>query len=120
VGIIKLNRPKAYNALSGTLINELLDALRSFESNPSIGAIILTGNEKGFCGQPRNLSTQMNRSDYLAAGADIKEQSELSFVNAYNQDYLKNLNDGFFAVHKPIIGVINGIAVSRSLDVYLD
>ncbi|KAG1739599.1 ClpP/crotonase-like domain-containing protein [Suillus lakei] len=94
VGIIKLNRPRAYNALSGTLINELLGALRSFESDPSIGAIILTGNEKGFC-----------------AGADIKEQSELSFVNAYNQDYLKNLNDGFFAVHKPIIGVINGIAL---------
>lgn len=94
VGIIKLNRPRAYNALSGTLINELLDALRSFESDPSVGAIILTGNEKGFC-----------------AGADIKEQSELSFVNAYNQDYLKNLNDGFFAVHKPIIGVINGIAL---------
>jgi enoyl-CoA hydratase len=94
VGIIKLNRPRAYNALSGTLINELLDALRSFENNPNIGAIILTGNEKGFC-----------------AGADIKEQSELSFVDAYNQDYLKNLNDGFFAVHKPIIGVINGIAL---------
>jgi enoyl-CoA hydratase len=51
-------------------------------------------------------------SEHLAAGADIKEQSELSFVNAYNQDYLKNLNDGFFAAHKPIIGVINGIAVS--------
>lgn len=94
MGIIKLNRPKAYNALSGILINELLDALRSFDSDPSIGAIILTGNEKGFC-----------------AGADIKEQSELSFVNAYNQDYLKNLNDGLFAVHKPIVGVINGVAL---------
>jgi 1,4-dihydroxy-2-naphthoyl-CoA synthase len=60
VGIIKLNRPRAYNALSGTLINELLDALRSFDDNPNIGAIILTGNEKGFCGQLRNLSTRIN------------------------------------------------------------
>ena len=51
VGIIKLNRPKAYNALSGILINELLDALRSFENDTNIGAIILTGNDKGFCGQ---------------------------------------------------------------------
>lgn len=51
VGIIKLNRPKAYNALSGILINELLDALRSFENDANIGAIILTGNDKGFCGQ---------------------------------------------------------------------
>ncbi|KAG1761054.1 ClpP/crotonase-like domain-containing protein [Suillus occidentalis] len=95
VGLIKLNRPEAYNALSRTLIKELLQALKSFESDPSIGVIVLTGGDKkGFC-----------------AGADIKEQSELSFVNAYNQDYLKDLNDGFFAVHKPIIGVVNGIAL---------
>jgi enoyl-CoA hydratase/carnithine racemase len=53
VGIIKLNRPKAYNALSGKLINELLEALRSFDRDSSIGAIILTGNDKGFCGQFR-------------------------------------------------------------------
>jgi 1,4-dihydroxy-2-naphthoyl-CoA synthase len=45
VGIIKLNRPKAYSKL----INELLDALRSFDRDSSIGAIILTGNDKGFC-----------------------------------------------------------------------
>jgi 1,4-dihydroxy-2-naphthoyl-CoA synthase len=45
VGIIKLNRPKAYRKL----INELLDALRSFDRDSSIGAIILTGNDKGFC-----------------------------------------------------------------------
>src|ERR1700710_1730412 len=103
VGIIKLNRPKAYNALSGELINELLDALRSFESDSSIGAIILTGNGKGFCGKFSGHFVGINiNTDYLAAGADIKEQSELSFVNAYNQDYLKNLNDGFLAVHKPV------------------
>jgi enoyl-CoA hydratase/carnithine racemase len=123
VGLIKLNRPEAYNALSRTLIKELLQALKSFESDPSIGVIVLTGGDKkGFCGQLRNpyLSTQINLIT-LTAGADIKEQSELSFVNAYNQDYLKDLNDGFFAVHKPIIGVVNGIAVSRSLlDAYLD
>jgi len=51
VGIIKLNRPKAYNALSGELISELLVALRSFDSDAGVGAIILTGNDKGFCGQ---------------------------------------------------------------------
>jgi enoyl-CoA hydratase len=121
VGLIQLNRPKAYNALSAKLIHELLVALRTFEGDPDIGVILLTGNGKGFCGQLQNLylSTQINLIT-LTAGADIKEQSELSFVDAYNQDYLQDLNNGFFAVHKPIIGVIDGVAVSRSLDAYLD
>lgn len=50
VGIITLNRPKALNALSGTLIDELLSALRSYDKNPAIGAIVITGNNKAFCG----------------------------------------------------------------------
>ncbi|KAG1761053.1 ClpP/crotonase-like domain-containing protein [Suillus occidentalis] len=96
VGLIQLNRPEAHNALSGALIKELLYALESFEGDPDIGAVVLTGNEKEF-----------------SAGADIKEseQSEPSPANAHNQDYLKNLNDGFSAFHKPIIGVIDGIAL---------
>jgi enoyl-CoA hydratase/carnithine racemase len=123
VGLIQLNRPEAQNALSRTLIKELLYALESFESDPEICAVLLTGNEKEFCGQLRNpyLSTRFNLIT-LTAGADTKEseQSEPSPANAHNQDYLKNLNDGFSAFPKPIIGVIDGIAVSRSLDAYLD
>lgn len=49
--------------------------------------------------------------DGLLAGADIKEQSELDFVNAYSSDYLKNLTDGIASTHKPIIAAINGYAV---------
>ncbi|KAF9228437.1 ClpP/crotonase [Gyrodon lividus] len=94
VGIITLNRPMALNALSGTLIDELLAALGSYDKNPNIGAIVITGNSKAFC-----------------AGADIKEQKELDFVGAYSIDYLKNLNDGMFATRKPIIGAINGYAL---------
>ncbi|KAH7915856.1 ClpP/crotonase-like domain-containing protein [Hygrophoropsis aurantiaca] len=94
IGIIRLNRPKNLNALSSALIEELLSALRIFDKDPAIGAIILTGSEKVFC-----------------AGADIKEQRELSFVRAYNTNYLRNLNDGLLGVHKPVIGVINGYAI---------
>lgn len=50
VGVITLNRPKALNALSGTLIEELLSALRSYDKNPTIGAIVVTGNNRAFCG----------------------------------------------------------------------
>ncbi|KAH0832321.1 ClpP/crotonase-like domain-containing protein [Lanmaoa asiatica] len=102
VGVITLNRPKALNALSSTLIEELLGALRSYDKNPNIGAIVITGNSKAFC-----------------AGADIKEQSELDFVSAYNGDYLKNLNDGIASTHKPIIGAINGYALGGGCELAL-
>jgi enoyl-CoA hydratase/carnithine racemase len=50
VGVITLNRPKALNALSGSLIEELLGALRSYDKDPAIGAIVITGNNRAFCG----------------------------------------------------------------------
>lgn len=50
VGIITLNRPKALNALSGALIEELLSALRCYDKDPTIGAIVITGNNRAFCG----------------------------------------------------------------------
>ena len=56
VGLIRLNRPKALNALNSTLIDELNIALEGFERDNEIGCIVLTGSEKAF-----------------AAGADINE-----------------------------------------------
>ena len=49
------------------------------------------------------------------AGADIKELKELTFVNAYTTNFLKNLNDGLAAVRKPVIAAVNGYAVSAAL-----
>ena len=51
VGVITLNRPMARNALSGSLIEQLLEALKAFDENPEIAAIVLTGGEKFFCGE---------------------------------------------------------------------
>ncbi len=56
VGLIRLHRPQALNALSSPLIEDLNKALEAFETDPGIGAIVLTGSDKAF-----------------AAGADIKE-----------------------------------------------
>lgn len=50
VGIIRLNRPKALNALSSALIEELLVALRAFEDDHDIMAIVLTGTDTVFAG----------------------------------------------------------------------
>jgi enoyl-CoA hydratase/carnithine racemase len=43
VGIIKLNRPKALNALSAALIEQLLGSVKNFEDDDEVGAIVITG-----------------------------------------------------------------------------
>ncbi|OQV01502.1 hypothetical protein CLAIMM_06849 [Cladophialophora immunda] len=71
VGLITLNRPKALNALSSALFVELNDALKKYEEDKDIGAIVLTGSDKAF-----------------AAGADIKEMAPLTFSDAYVNNFI--------------------------------
>ena len=66
VGVIRLNRPDAMNALNLNLMRELSAAVEGFETNDKVGAIIVTGSDKAF-----------------AAGADIKEMQSKSFVDVY-------------------------------------
>lgn len=56
VGIITLNRPQALNALNRQLMLEVVDAATTFDSDPGVGCIIITGSDRAF-----------------AAGADIRE-----------------------------------------------
>jgi enoyl-CoA hydratase len=58
VAVIRLNRPQALNALCDQLMGELGQALRGYDADPAIAAIVVTGSEKAF-----------------AAGADIKEMA---------------------------------------------
>ena len=70
VGLIRLNRPKALNALNSKLIQEVNLALDDLEKDQDIGCMVLTGSEKAF-----------------AAGADIKEMAGLNFPNIYFDDF---------------------------------
>lgn len=94
VGVIRLNRPKAHNALCDALIKELVVALTMFQADDDVSAIVLTGSEKDF-----------------AAGADIKEMRNLNMVDAYMTNFLQSLSV-VSAVRKPIIAAVNGVAVS--------
>ena len=76
VGLIRLNRPQALNALSAPLIEDLNAALEAFEADPAIGAIVLTGSEKAF-----------------AAGADIKEMQDKTFADAFLGDFISALGE---------------------------
>uniref|UniRef100_A0A2K5JH11 Enoyl-CoA hydratase, mitochondrial n=1 Tax=Colobus angolensis palliatus TaxID=336983 RepID=A0A2K5JH11_COLAP len=94
VGLIQLNRPKALNALCDGLIEELNQALKTFEEDTAVGAIVLTGGDKAF-----------------AAGADIKEMQNLSFQDCYSDKFLKHW-DHLTQMKKPVIAAVNGYAVS--------
>ena len=93
VALVTLNRPKALNALNSELIAELNAALALFESDEKIGCVVLTGSEKAF-----------------AAGADIKEMSSLSFVEAYKTDFITSW-DHVSRFRKPIIAAVAGYAL---------
>ncbi|NIM94567.1 MAG: enoyl-CoA hydratase [Anaerolineales bacterium] len=93
VGLIRLNRPKALNALNNTLMKELVDALGGFDDNPSIGAMVVTGNEKVF-----------------AAGADIKEMAEASSIDMLLSDNI-SIWDRIGEIKKPIIAAVSGWAL---------
>lgn len=93
VGIIQLNRPKALNALSSALFHEVNDALAMYDQDPTVGAIVLTGNEKAF-----------------AAGADIKEMKDNTFAGNYKTNFLNHWTY-ITQVQKPVIAAVNGYAL---------
>jgi enoyl-CoA hydratase len=93
VGTITLNRPKALNALNSQVMHEVTGAAAEFDNDPGIGAIIITGNDKAF-----------------AAGADIKEMSELSFGDVFGQDFFATWTK-LAAVRTPLIAAVAGYAL---------
>ncbi|PVD26698.1 hypothetical protein C0Q70_14376 [Pomacea canaliculata] len=94
VGFIKLNRPKALNALCDGLMSELTVALGEFEQDKTIGCIVITGSERAF-----------------AAGADIKEMQQMqTFAETYNSNFLAGW-DIVSRCRKPIIAAVNGYAL---------
>jgi enoyl-CoA hydratase len=89
VGLIRLNRPKALNALSVELGRELVDAVTLHEADPSVGCHVITGSDKAF-----------------AAGADIKGMAEASVVDMLYRDM--SMWDRVAAVRKPVIAAVSG------------
>ncbi len=100
VGLIRLNRPKALNALSTALIAELGRALDAFEADPAIGAVVLTGSDKAF-----------------AAGADIKEMKDKTFVQAYLEDFITVGWERITTCRKPVIAAVAGFALGGGCEV---
>jgi enoyl-CoA hydratase len=94
VGIIRLNRPKALNALCDALMTELGQALDAFEKDDSIGAMVLTGSERAF-----------------AAGADIKEMAGYDYMDVYLGGFISDKWQRAATCRKPVIAAVAGFAL---------
>ncbi len=99
VGIITFDRPSQLNALNSEVMNEVVAAARAFDADPKIGAIILTGSAKAF-----------------AAGADIKEMADLSYVDAMSTSFFAGWED-FTRTSKPTIAAVAGYALGGGCEV---
>ena len=100
VGIVRLNRPTALNALNAQLIDDLGAALDDLEFDPAIGAIVLTGNERAF-----------------AAGADIKEMQAKTYIEAYTQDFITRGWERVGQCRKPVVAAVGGFALGGGCEI---
>ena len=94
VALITLNPPKAFNALSNDLMDELSQALDAIEADDSIRAIVLTGGEKVF-----------------AAGADIKGMKDYSYMDAYKGNFITRNWERVTRCRKPVVAAVAGYAL---------
>lgn len=90
VGLVRINRPKVRNALNSVVLHELIDALESFDNNPAIGSMVLTGDDQAF-----------------AAGADIKELVDATAMHMLTRSHIP-LFDRLRLIHKPVIAAVSG------------
>ena len=100
VGVITLNRPKQMNALNAKLMQELGRALRAFDADAGVGAIVIAGNEKAF-----------------AAGADIAAMKDFSYMDAYLGDYITRDWEDILSIRKPVIAAVAGYALGGGNEV---
>ncbi|UAY56636.1 enoyl-CoA hydratase-related protein [Arachidicoccus terrestris] len=102
---IAINRPESLNALNGSTLKELSEALDEAEHNPSIRVIIITGSgEKSF-----------------VAGADIKEFADYDSAAAteMSRKGQATVFDKIEHLRKPVIAAINGFALGGGLELAL-
>ena len=93
VALIKLNRPKALNALNSNVLNELLEVMAPLDTDPDIGCFVITGSDRAF-----------------AAGADIREMVEKSALDMMQEDFFSGWKQ-FSELRTPKIAAVSGYAL---------
>ena len=94
VTLIRLNRPKALNALNAQLMDELTAALNVAEADAAVRCIVITGSDRAF-----------------AAGADIKEMASKSYDEVFREDFITRNWERVASCRKPVIAAVAGFAL---------
>jgi enoyl-CoA hydratase len=100
VGLVTLNRPNALNALSAALIRDIGAAFDDLEFDEAIGAIVIAGSERAF-----------------AAGADIKEMAEKTYMQAYQEDFITRGWERVAQCRKPVVAAVQGVALGGGCEI---
>lgn len=93
VALVRINRPKALNALNNQVMADIVAALTPLDDDPAVGCFVLTGNERAF-----------------AAGADIKEMAPKSYTDVLQENMFAGWDD-FVALRTPKIAAVSGYAL---------
>ena len=94
VGLIRINRPAAMNALNNDVVDGIAAAVDAFEADENIGCIVITGNDKAF-----------------AAGADIGFMQNFDYMHAYRTDFITRNWERLKTTRKPVIAAVAGFAL---------
>ncbi len=94
VGLIRINRPEAMNALNDAVVDGIAAAVDAFEADENIGCIVLTGNDKA-----------------SAAGADIGVMKDFDYMQAYRTDFITRNWERIKTARKPVIAAVAGFAL---------
>lgn len=100
VGLIRINRPDALNALNNDVVDGITAAIDQFEANDDIGCMIITGNEKAF-----------------AAGADIGLMKDYDYMHAYKTDFITRNWERIRTARKPVIAAVAGFALGGGCEI---
>lgn len=103
IGLVTLAGPKGINALNEAFISEIVTALHSFDQDPNIRCMVLTG-----------ITT-----DYFSVGADVNEMAERTFSDAYDRDFFTTGWAKIAECRKPLIAAVGGLALGGGCEIAL-
>jgi len=101
VGLVRLNEPRTFNALTGPLMNELMSALAELDRDESVRCLVITGTATVF-----------------AAGADIHEMAQATPVELMEKAFIARW-ERLRALHKPVIAAVSGYALGGGCELAL-